>query len=830
MSSISISKLEYPQHKNLRGYVDRCDSKMVCGWLIDLAHVNEHLYVKIFVDNVEVRCCIANEYRDDLATNSAFVGTYHAFNIKLPDVFSDGKEHEIRVIESATKYLLNNSPISVVFPKKNNIKAGSSHLDVALVGKKGWLFLCNDSNGCIEQYTGSLRLNPQVLQDYTYHYRKRQEYLRSENIHYLLVITPGKEHVYPEYLPDGVIASSLPTVRDQFIAAINPEIDEKIVDLKTILLVNKSRGQLFYKNDSHWNFLGAMVASKAVVQNVREKFPQVPQFDEFAFTLIDGVEGTDFCDLIAKSRLDFIAGKYIESSEQLVNATSTCAIGVEYEIKSQEIADHPYKDLSKTRPTRLFRNEKAKHLPRAMILRDSYADWMIPFLSEYFYECLFIWTRNVDANVIASFKPEIVIEEVVDRFLVTNRAAAVVAPTNQSTDAKKVASLMGKSSMKTHLYGISSYIPDAPFLNAGELSLQTGANTGNLIFCHAISRILNVGPESNPWGSNLSHLSPEHDRLVVPLANWLGPHVDLSKLAETFRSVHIPVVGVGLGAQGPITGIQVESIPEGSWEWLRVVANKSATDRPNISLRGQATYDAIAAKGLADKCVVTGCPSNFINPSVQIGWEILNKWKINGIQRVAVAAGTPSNNLPKLEQSLVTLIERTNGLYVCQAPIDMLRLYKQEFDHMARQSFLTHKEYIHPELDDGQFMKWFRRWSHAFTSVPEWISLMSSFDVVIGTRIHGVMAGIQSGVPSICLCIDSRTLELCQTMMIPHVDANNYKDGIDLDQINEILEKWDWLAYDENRHTLAKRFSQFFKDNQLTVGGALNQILQNSVK
>ena len=42
-------------------------------------------------------------------------------------------------------------------------------------------------------------------------------------------------------------------------------------------------------------------------------------------------------------------------------------------------------------------------------------------------------------------------------------------------------------------------------------------------------------------------------------------------------------------------------------------------------------------------------------------------------------------------------------------------------------------------------MPWFRRWSHAFTSVPEWLSIMQGFDVVVGTRIHGVMAGIRLG-------------------------------------------------------------------------------------
>jgi hypothetical protein len=828
MLSTTFQKSEPSPSKSLRGYVDRCDSEMVSGWLVDLAKVQEYLSVKILVDDVEACCCVANEYREDLAANPGFAGTYHAYNIKIPNIFRDGNEHEVRVVEAKTGYLLNNSPRMVSFPLKNEFKNNSSRLDLALVGKEGWLFLSNDSNGCIEQYTGNLRLSPQFLQEYVAHYQKKQELFQRKGIYYLLAIAPGKEYIYPEYLPDSVVASNLPSVREQFIAAVNPELNEKIIDLKSILLMSKARGQLCYKNDSHWNYLGAMIASKAIIDKIHCRFPRVSKFNESIFSIIEKDEGAG--DLTSKSRLDYFNGKYVQSSKPVDHVASSCAFGVKYDVKTQEIANHPYKDLSKTRPTRLFRNERARHLPRALILRDSYADWMIPFLSEYFSESLFLWARNVDESVITSFKPEIVIEEVVDRFLVTNRIAALVSPPNQTADVKLAASATEKSFMKAHLYGISSYLPDASFLSADELSKQSGENTGNLVFCHAIGRMLDAGPQSNPWGTNLSHLSLDRDRLVVPLANWLGPHVNLSELAEAFRFVHIPVVGVGLGAQGPICGLQIESIPEGSWEWLKFIASKSATEKPNISLRGQTTYDAIASKGLADKCVVTGCPSNFINPSPELGREIINKWKLNGIFRVAVAAGTPSNNLPKLEQSLVSLVEQTNGIYVCQDPIDMLRLSKQEVDKISRQSFLEHKEYIHPTLEDDQFVKWFRRWSHVFTSVPEWLTFMKGFDVVIGTRIHGVMAGIQSGVPSICICTDSRTLELCQTMMIPYVTASQYEFGINISQINEVMEKWDWKAYDENRHMLAERFANFFSDNQLDADGAVGKILKRCKK
>ncbi len=383
--------------------------------------------------------------------------------------------------------------------------------------------------------------------------------------------------------------------------------------------------------------------------------------------------------------------------------------------------------------------------------------------------------------------------------------------------------------MRLHIYGTSPYLPDASCLSADELSQQSGGNTGNLMFCHSVSRMTGAGPRSIPWGASLDELDPSHDLLVLPLANQLGAHVDLGVLAEKMARQKIPMVGLGLGAQGPIHGVDAAAIPQGSWKWLRVILERSVDGKPNIALRGEETLRVIEEQGLADGCVVTGCPSNFINPSATLGREISRR-RARPVKRISVPAGNPF--LPQhrlLEQSLRGLVESTHGIYVCQHPIDMLRLTKHEYDGIDRATFHKYRNYIHPELDDAGFMDWFRAHAHAFASVPEWISMMTRNDVVMGTRIHGVMAGIQAGVPSVCLCIDSRTKELCQTMAIPYADANDYRDGICVDAIQEILDRWDGRQYDDNRRMLGARLASLLRDNRIEPRGALPELLRPRV-
>ena len=383
--------------------------------------------------------------------------------------------------------------------------------------------------------------------------------------------------------------------------------------------------------------------------------------------------------------------------------------------------------------------------------------------------------------------------------------------------------------MKVHLYGTSPYLPDAAYLSADELSHQSGGNTGNLMFCHAIARMTGAGPESIPWGGSLDGLDPLADLLVLPLANQLGAHVDLGALADKMMQSKIPMVGLGLGAQGPMGGVDAAAIPPGTWKWLRVVLERSVGGKPNVALRGEETLRVIEAQGLAEGCVVTGCPSNFLHPSATLGREISRR-RANSVKRIAVPAGNPFlSQHSLLEQSLRGLVESTNGTYVCQHPIDMLRLAKLEYNTIERSIFTRYRSYIHPELDDDDFLGWFRSYAHAYASVPEWIAAMARHDMVIGTRIHGVMAGIQAGVPSVCLCIDSRTRELCQTMAIPHADANDHRDGISIDAIQAILDDWDGRQYDDNRQALGHRLAGFLRDNRIEPRGALQTLLRTRV-
>jgi hypothetical protein len=60
----------------------------------------------------------------------------------------------------------------------------------------------------------------------------------------------------------------------------------------------------------------------------------------------------------------------------------------------------------------------AAGLPRAVMFRDSFGTALLPFLAEHFARIRFDWVdERFDAGVVESEKPQLVIQEVTERFL-----------------------------------------------------------------------------------------------------------------------------------------------------------------------------------------------------------------------------------------------------------------------------------------------------------------------------------------------------------------------------------------------------------------------------
>jgi hypothetical protein len=347
------------------------------------------------------------------------------------------------------------------------------------------------------------------------------------------------------------------------------------------------------------------------------------------------------------------------------------------------------------------------------------------------------------------------------------------------------------------------------------------ANSGNLLFNFAIENLIQLTQSDIRWSTPAEAINKENTPLVVPMANNIGPHTDVSISGPKLSGVNVLKTVIVLGAQFPVTTTDAATaaarVPQGTVDWLKTVVDNSMV--PNISVRGKFTMDVLASLGFAEYAVPLGCPSHFINENRELGKllsqkvHLLNESVPDGI---VITAGNPGiKNLNKLERFLIGMIDRYDGKYVVQHPKSLICLSNRWENNVPDEELNYINDNFFPERERSQMLSWFSNKSLTYISVPQWMSDVAKHSLCVGTRIHGVQAAIQSGVPAVCLYIDSRTKELCDTMQIPAISAHTFQKAPSIEIIIETLKSWDWAAYDANRVSLARKMEVFLRENQL---------------
>ncbi len=296
--------------------------------------------------------------------------------------------------------LLNNSINYFIFhrssvPQKLNL------------GSNGWMYF---NNLMLPSFRQSNLFNQKELQQIKDELLYRNQYLSEHNAVHYLAIVPAKASVYPEFLTGNQREHINDSSRtDQLIAFLNGDKNIRIIDLRAALKKKKDIGQLFHKSDHHWNSLGAMVAAQEVLNKVRIDFPQIPEFvklDNFRIEPYIG-KGGDLAKLAGintvvpekNNRLHpdkNMLPELIADKNKRYQVPKGFAYGWGYEIR---------------------RTTQQQELPNAMIIRDSYGDYIIPFLSYGFNNSLYLWDQweyTLNKNIFEAEKPQVFITMVTE--------------------------------------------------------------------------------------------------------------------------------------------------------------------------------------------------------------------------------------------------------------------------------------------------------------------------------------------------------------------------------------------------------------------------------
>lgn len=305
-------------------------------------------------------------------------------------------------------------------------------------------------------------------------------------------------------------------------------------------------------------------------------------------------------------------------------------------------------------------------------------------------------------------------------------------------------------------------------------------NVGNKVWIQGLVSGLSTDENElffyNPEES-WDYINSFYDKIVYSAANMLCEmYVDLIEtVSDIFINSKIPVYVIAIGTQAN----SYSDLPD-------VVNNtKEAVSRfmetiyetgGEIACRGYFTkeYLDLIAKNSA---VVTGCPSLFQNGrGLRLEKKRLDKTIYNG------------NAITALD------IYDKQSIYIDQ---DIYLSFKYDLADYDPDRYLAYMIYSVGKKNVKRFLN---GEIEVFLDMAEWHKFLidNEFSFSIGSRIHGNIMSILSGIPAVIYGIDTRTREMAEFYHIPMVD--------NIDQYKHIQELYEKINFD----TFNDKYSELF--------------------
>ena len=277
---------------------------------------------------------------------------------------------------------------------------GVSPVPSILIGKEGWLFW--NRNRLNEDFRGVNPMTSWELEQWKNVLEDRAEWLAREGIPYLFFISPEKQTIYPEFLPDHLQQRKGMTRLTQLEDYLKQNSTIRLPDLKTPLRLEKEKHVVYYKTDTHWNFRGGLTAYQTLMEPISVWFPDITARPKSFFT--------------ERMSADHIGGDLALSMElQGVLREDRPVFQPEYLCAKRWAYETPLA------PRGIYAMGCKTETRKAVVFRDSYFNFILPFLSEHFREVIYVWDQynhELCKQLIRDVQPDVVIEEMLERFLV----------------------------------------------------------------------------------------------------------------------------------------------------------------------------------------------------------------------------------------------------------------------------------------------------------------------------------------------------------------------------------------------------------------------------
>jgi hypothetical protein len=291
----------------------------------------------------------------------------------------------------------------------------------AMLSEYGWTYLVNDTNQFLHFQFGLQTWGPEELGSAKKILETREALLNERGVIYKKFAIPEKSVIYREFLPKRLHDQPLSRLRPATMlseAALN-----SFHYLDNFLIDAKSYGHLYFRGDSHPNWLGAYFVYLFIAEKMNRALassgrrivnpvplsalkPELASFDGDLSVQLNA----EF-----KSNLEWEWG--VAQPQGGFESLVRFALPTSEMRATQTEVPPEYRAVEGERKT-ICMTHADRDLPRAVVFRDSTSDYVTELLGQHFSQSVFIWKEGlVFEDVIEREKPDIVLHIMAERFL-----------------------------------------------------------------------------------------------------------------------------------------------------------------------------------------------------------------------------------------------------------------------------------------------------------------------------------------------------------------------------------------------------------------------------
>ncbi len=298
----------------------------------------------------------------------------------------------------------------------NYLKSIYSEDEKGMLSEYGWIFLINDAGDYLDYAFGKEKWSDEDISKAINIFKKREIFIQEKKTKYIKLIIPEKIAVYSEYLPKILTDTPLNETRPAVILAKHIEnvfyLDRYLIDLKPY-------GRLYFRSDTHTNWLGAYF----IYVLMWEKLGSMDMNIGNVISLKDLKPSiAKYCgDLYTQMKSEMMDD--LHSVWKNYNLDDALAYDIKYALPDTLIKtrlcelDEFYEKYTGHRPVLVYEHEDTT-LPTCVVFRDSTADNIVDLLAQHFSRSVFIWKEgNVFEEIVDREKPDIIIHLMAERFV-----------------------------------------------------------------------------------------------------------------------------------------------------------------------------------------------------------------------------------------------------------------------------------------------------------------------------------------------------------------------------------------------------------------------------